>query len=120
MTINQIIKNYVIELLHRYKDTWIKGKDIVNDWNATFNNDQISQAELRVIIAELRLEGHRIIAGNLGYMLTDDLKLISKYLKSRWCEVCREMKSFRAMAYSCNMIDQLKLWEKEQENETNL
>lgn len=56
--------------------------------------------------------GKIIIASNKGYKLTQNKEEIGKYLKSRWGELTREMKTLKNMGYACNFTDeQIKLWE---------
>lgn len=112
-------------LLHMFqanKDKWLKNStlkglidfDIRLQWGMSYY-EGITPIRIRQLIKELRQMGHIIIGGNLGYKLTTNLDEIQHYLKSRWGEITREMKSLKAIAQSCNMIDQLKIWENEYE-----
>lgn len=120
------MKQEILKILQLNKNKWIKGIDLIEHvldsiWNYGLKYTYSQQAQylktpkLRKYIAELRLDGNIIIANQNGYMLTDNLDLIKKYLKSRWCELTKEMKPLKAMANAANMIDQLTIWEKEGE-----
>lgn len=105
-------KELVLTYLKLSKDKWISGKELQNYLKQPWEyKPTISPAEIRKIICELRLEGNLIIAGPYGYCLTDNNDLISKYIKSRWGELTREMKPLKAMAEALNMLDQLTLWD---------
>ena len=109
-----VIKDEIKNFLMFYKDKWFKNSEIASYINNRWSMN-IGELEVRHSIQELRMEGILIIASPNGYKYTKNLDEIGKYLKARWCEVCREMKSFRVLAQSCNMIDQLKIWENENE-----
>lgn len=94
------IKVGVYETLTFNKEKWVSFAD-------TFYGG----ANIRKAIRELRENGNVIIAGPKGYMLTDNVELASKYIKSRWNELTKEMKPLKAMSLTLGTQDLLKIGE---------
>lgn len=114
---DQEIKKCILQCLLQSQINYHKAKDIIY-YIFCYRYVYIGEAELRNYINELRNEGNLIIASNKGYKLSKDREEVAKYLKSRWCEVCKEMKTFKTMAYASNFTDeQMKLWENDNESE---
>lgn len=101
-------KQKILEILTRHSELWLKNK-IIKSLLLQDTQGEITDAELRKIIAQLRLEGNIIIAGSKGYMLTNNIERITKYIKSRWGELTREMKPLKEMAKATWTQDLLKL-----------
>lgn len=59
----------------------------------------LKDEEIRLIIRSLRLKGHLIIANCKGYFLTDDKKLIKKYIDERNAELRKEQEVLNEMLF---------------------
>lgn len=102
-------KEEILNILKQDKNKWVKGSSLSSYLIWKNRGHNLPQAYIRQCIAQLRLEGNIIIAGNKGYMLTDNIESISKYIKSRWSELVREMKPLKEIARAAGTQNLLKL-----------
>lgn len=84
------LKKQVFEILYKNKEKTISG-------NYLSKQLKLSKVEIRNLIKSLRNDGHTIIAGNSGYKLTHNIKLINEYIENRMIEIQSEIDTLNAM-----------------------
>ena len=81
------LEKIILEIIKRNK-TYINSNQLILELKSL--NKEISAPLLRLIIQNLRLNGHKIIANNKGYYFTDNKKEIDKYVLARIAEIDKE------------------------------
>ena len=88
------LEKIILEIIKRNK-TYIKSNQLILELKLL--DKEISPPLLRLIIQNLRLNGHKIIANNKGYYFTDNKKEIDKYVLARIAEIEKEKRALYAI-----------------------
>lgn len=88
------LEKIILEIIKRNK-TYINSNQLILELKSL--DKEISAPLLRLIIQNLRLNGHKIIANNKGYYFTDNKKEIDKYVLARIAEIEKEKRALYAI-----------------------
>ncbi len=96
---NTILLSEMLMYFHGNKERHIKGKELANKL-------LITPLEVRLLVRELRNNGHPIIATCGGYIFTENNDAINRYVEKRMLEIRSEYYNLKKLGtYTDSVLD---------------